>query len=112
MATDNTVLRDYEGATAFSANASLAERAIEPALVMQLASSETILSYTGSSCSLDGVHSQHFFGTGIILRAWDLLWWTKTLLPFLHLMLCCRLLLFQSRFLERWFFFILFTTML
>ncbi|KAF2555761.1 hypothetical protein F2Q68_00018388 [Brassica cretica] len=34
METDNTVLRDYEGATAFSANASLAERAIEPALVM------------------------------------------------------------------------------
>ncbi|CAH8386210.1 unnamed protein product [Eruca vesicaria subsp. sativa] len=34
MATDNTVLRDFEGATAFSANASLAERAIEPALVM------------------------------------------------------------------------------
>ncbi|WZZ63368.1 hypothetical protein YC2023_063475 [Brassica napus] len=34
MATDNTVLRDYEGATAFSVNASLAERAIEPALVM------------------------------------------------------------------------------
>ncbi|CDY43233.1 BnaC05g48260D [Brassica napus] len=109
MATDNTVLRDYEGATAFSVNASLAERAIEPALVMF---EKTIEVQPGSSCSLDGVHSQHFFGTGIILRAWDLLWWTKTLLPFLHLMLCCRLLLFQSRFLERWFFFILFTTML
>lgn len=34
MATDSTVLRDYEGATALSANSSLAERAIEPALVM------------------------------------------------------------------------------
>lgn len=34
MATDNTLLRDFEGATALSANASLAERAIEPALVM------------------------------------------------------------------------------
>ena len=34
MATDNSVLRDYESATALPANASLAERAIEPALVM------------------------------------------------------------------------------
>ncbi|KAH0905201.1 hypothetical protein HID58_044704 [Brassica napus] len=34
MATDNSVLRDYESAAALSANASLAERAIEPALVM------------------------------------------------------------------------------
>ncbi|AAF01594.1 unknown protein [Arabidopsis thaliana] len=34
METDTTVLRDFEGATALSANASLAERAIEPALVM------------------------------------------------------------------------------
>ncbi|CAH8325556.1 unnamed protein product [Eruca vesicaria subsp. sativa] len=34
MTTDNSVLRDYESATALSANASLAERAIEPALVM------------------------------------------------------------------------------
>ncbi|KAH0944222.1 hypothetical protein HID58_003859 [Brassica napus] len=34
MATENSVLRDYESAAALSANASLAERAIEPALVM------------------------------------------------------------------------------
>ncbi|KAJ0237170.1 Protease Do-like 7 [Hirschfeldia incana] len=60
MATDNTVLRDYEGATAFPANASLAERAIEPALVM-------FEVHVPPSCSLDGVHSQHFFGTGIII---------------------------------------------
>ncbi|CAF1940779.1 BnaC05g47830D [Brassica napus] len=60
METDNTVLRDYEGATAFSANASLAERAIEPALVM-------FEVHVPPSCSLDGVHSQHFFGTGIII---------------------------------------------
>ncbi|CAA7032786.1 unnamed protein product [Microthlaspi erraticum] len=53
MTLDNTVLSDYEGATALLANSSLAERAIEPALVM-----------------------------------------------------------FESRFLERWYFFILFTTML
>ncbi|KAL1211491.1 Protease Do-like 7 [Cardamine amara subsp. amara] len=60
MATDNTVLRDFEGATALSANASLAERAIEPALVM-------FEVHVPPSCSLDGVHSQHFFGTGIII---------------------------------------------
>ncbi|KFK37775.1 hypothetical protein AALP_AA3G027900 [Arabis alpina] len=60
MATDNTVPRDFEGATALSANASLAERAIEPALVM-------FEVHVPPSCSLDGVHSQHFFGTGIII---------------------------------------------
>ncbi|KAF8048006.1 hypothetical protein N665_2726s0003 [Sinapis alba] len=60
MATDNLVLRDYESATALSANASLAERAIEPALVM-------FEVHVPPSCSLDGVHSQHFFGTGIII---------------------------------------------
>ncbi|KAG7580500.1 PDZ superfamily [Arabidopsis suecica] len=60
MATDSTVLRDFEGATALPANASLAERAIEPALVM-------FEVHVPPSCSLDGVHSQHFFGTGIII---------------------------------------------
>ncbi|KAL9827469.1 Protease Do-like 7 [Arabidopsis thaliana] len=60
METDTTVLRDFEGATALSANASLAERAIEPALVM-------FEVHVPPSCSLDGVHSQHFFGTGIII---------------------------------------------
>uniref|UniRef100_A0A1J3CM07 Protease Do-like 7 n=1 Tax=Noccaea caerulescens TaxID=107243 RepID=A0A1J3CM07_NOCCA len=60
MATDNTVLRDYEGAAALPANSSLAERAIEPALVM-------FEVHVPPSCSLDGVHSQHFFGTGIII---------------------------------------------
>ncbi|KAG2245584.1 hypothetical protein Bca52824_085212 [Brassica carinata] len=60
MATDNLVLRDYESATALPANASLAERAIEPALVM-------FEVHVPPSCSLDGVHSQHFFGTGIII---------------------------------------------
>ncbi|RID81233.1 hypothetical protein BRARA_A03830 [Brassica rapa] len=60
MATDNSVLRDYESATALPANASLAERAIEPALVM-------FEVHVPPSCSLDGVHSQHFFGTGIII---------------------------------------------
>ncbi|KAG7549747.1 PDZ superfamily [Arabidopsis thaliana x Arabidopsis arenosa] len=60
MATDNTVLRDFEGATALSANASLAERAIERALIM-------FEVHVPPSCSLDGVHSQHFFGTGIII---------------------------------------------
>ncbi|KAG7580499.1 Peptidase S1 PA clan [Arabidopsis suecica] len=60
MATDSTVLRDFEGATALPANASLAERAIEPALVM-------FEVHVPPPCSLDGVHSQHFFGTGIII---------------------------------------------
>lgn len=43
MATDSTVLRDFEGATALPANASLAERAIEPALVMFEVKTKTFL---------------------------------------------------------------------
>ncbi|XVF31697.1 hypothetical protein REPUB_Repub17cG0014300 [Reevesia pubescens] len=59
-ATENTVLRDYQGATAAAANASIAERVIEPTLVM-------FEVHVPPSCMLDGVHSQHFFGTGVII---------------------------------------------
>ncbi|KAL6507479.1 Protease Do-like 7 [Orobanche gracilis] len=57
-----TVLRDYQGAAAAAAqsNASVAERVIEPTLVM-------LEVHVPSSCMLDGVHSQHFFGTGVII---------------------------------------------
>ncbi|XP_010558675.1 PREDICTED: protease Do-like 7 [Tarenaya hassleriana] len=61
MVTENEVLRDSQGATALAANnASFAERVIEPALVM-------FEVHVPPSCSLDGVHSQHFFGTGVII---------------------------------------------
>ncbi|KAI3462600.1 hypothetical protein Pfo_019263 [Paulownia fortunei] len=55
-----TVLRDYQGAAAAATNASVAERVIEPTLVM-------LEVHVPSSCMLDGVHSQHFFGTGVIV---------------------------------------------
>ncbi|KAK4426563.1 Protease Do-like 7 [Sesamum alatum] len=55
-----TVLRDYQGGAAVATNASVAERAIEPTLVM-------LEVHVPSSCMLDGVHSQHFFGTGVII---------------------------------------------
>ncbi|OMO95687.1 hypothetical protein COLO4_15722 [Corchorus olitorius] len=60
-ATENPVLRDYQGATAAAANASIAERVIEPTLVM-------FEVHVPPSCMLDGVHSQHFFGTGVIIH--------------------------------------------
>ncbi|PKA48973.1 Protease Do-like 7 [Apostasia shenzhenica] len=43
-----------------STNASLAEQAIEPTLVM-------FEVHVPPSCMLDGVHSQHFFGTGVVI---------------------------------------------
>ncbi|KAG6390105.1 hypothetical protein SASPL_151587 [Salvia splendens] len=56
-----TVPRDFQVAGAAAAtNASVAERAIEPTLVMMEV-------HVPSSCMLDGVHSQHFFGTGLII---------------------------------------------
>ncbi|KAL2246991.1 protease Do-like 7 isoform X1 [Sesamum indicum] len=55
-----TVLRDYQGGAAVASNASVAERVIEPTLVM-------LEVHVPSSCMLDGVHSQHFFGTGVII---------------------------------------------
>ncbi|CAI9266695.1 unnamed protein product [Lactuca saligna] len=47
--------------TADFGNASVAERVIEPTLVM-------FEFYVPSSCMLDGVHSQHFFGTDVIIH--------------------------------------------
>ncbi|KAK6913564.1 PDZ-like domain [Dillenia turbinata] len=57
---ENAILRDYEGAAAAVANASVAESVIEPTLVM-------FEVHVPQSCMLDGVHSQHFFGTGVII---------------------------------------------
>lgn len=54
------VLRDYQGGAAAATNASVAERVIEPTLVM-------LEVHVPSSCMIDGVHSQHFFGTGVII---------------------------------------------
>ncbi|KAI7758149.1 hypothetical protein M8C21_010596 [Ambrosia artemisiifolia] len=50
---EDAVLRDPHG--------SVAEREIEPTLVM-------FEVFVPSSCMLDGVHSQHFFGTGVIIH--------------------------------------------
>lgn len=57
---ENAVTMDYQSAPAVAANASLAERVIEPTLVM-------FEVYVPPSCMLDGVHSQHFFGTGVVI---------------------------------------------
>ncbi|EXC20661.1 Protease Do-like 7 [Morus notabilis] len=57
---ENAVVRDYQVATAVAANASFAERVIEPTLVM-------FEVYVPPSFMLDGVHSQHFFGTGVVI---------------------------------------------
>uniref|UniRef100_A0A2P2M3A6 Protein binding protein n=1 Tax=Rhizophora mucronata TaxID=61149 RepID=A0A2P2M3A6_RHIMU len=56
---DDEVLRDYQGATG-AANASFAESVIEPTLVM-------FEVHVPPSVMLDGVHAQHFFGTGFII---------------------------------------------
>ncbi|XVE72190.1 hypothetical protein DITRI_Ditri11bG0019100 [Diplodiscus trichospermus] len=56
---ENAVLRDNQGPTAATANASIAEQVIEPSLVM-------FEVHVPPSCMLDGVHSQHFSGTGVI----------------------------------------------
>lgn len=58
--TANANLIDYKGSPAAAANASLAERVIEPTLVM-------LEVHVPPSCMIDGVHSQHFFGTGVIV---------------------------------------------
>ncbi|TYJ09962.1 hypothetical protein E1A91_A11G175200v1 [Gossypium mustelinum] len=59
IAKENVLLRDGQGAAAV-ANASIAERVIEPTLVM-------FEVHVPPSCMLDGVHSQHFSGTGVII---------------------------------------------
>ncbi|KAL6960902.1 Protease Do-like 7 [Sarracenia purpurea var. burkii] len=52
--------RDYQSKASIVANASVAECIIEPALVM-------LEVHVPPSCMLDGVHSQHFSGTGVIV---------------------------------------------
>nr|XP_043614725.1 protease Do-like 7 isoform X2 [Erigeron canadensis] len=56
----DSVERDNHDTLADSGNASVAERVIEPTLVM-------FDVYVPSSCMLDGVHCQHFVGTGVII---------------------------------------------
>lgn len=56
---ENAISRDFEAAAA-TANASVAERVVEPTLVM-------LEVHVPPSCMLDGVHAQHFFGTGVIV---------------------------------------------
>ncbi|XP_010274652.1 PREDICTED: protease Do-like 7 isoform X2 [Nelumbo nucifera] len=55
---ENTGFSEDLGTSA--ANASVAEQVIEPTLVM-------FEVHVPPSCMLDGVHSQHFFGTGVIV---------------------------------------------
>ncbi|XP_044505268.1 protease Do-like 7 isoform X2 [Mangifera indica] len=57
---ENAGSRAYQGATAVTTNASLAECVIEPTLVM-------FEVHVPPSCMIDGVHSQHFLGTGVIV---------------------------------------------
>ncbi|XP_024974617.1 protease Do-like 7 isoform X2 [Cynara cardunculus var. scolymus] len=58
---EDAAVTDHYGTAAIFGNASVAEREIEPTLVM-------FEVYVPSSCMLDGVHSQHFFGTGVIIH--------------------------------------------
>ncbi|EPS74722.1 hypothetical protein M569_00033, partial [Genlisea aurea] len=58
---NETALTDYQPAEAASATTSVTEHVIEPTLVM-------LEVHVPSSCMLDGVHSQHFFGTGVIIH--------------------------------------------
>ncbi|GKB13081.1 protease Do-like protein 7 isoform X1 [Tanacetum coccineum] len=69
--TDENVIADLNGhissgdadndISADTSNASVAERVIEPTLVM-------FEVYVPSSCMVDGVHAQHFLGTGVIIH--------------------------------------------
>ncbi|MFS7973508.1 putative PDZ domain, peptidase S1C, peptidase S1, PA clan, PDZ superfamily [Helianthus anomalus] len=56
---DKVVSDEYD-TSADSCNASVAERVIEPTLVM-------LTVYVPSSCMVDGVYTQHFIGTGVII---------------------------------------------
>ncbi|CAJ1865799.1 unnamed protein product [Sphenostylis stenocarpa] len=78
---EDDMLMDFQGATAAAANASVAERVIEPTLVMFEHGTNAdsgfrmvfklfrwdVQVFVPPSCMLDGVHSQHFFGTGVII---------------------------------------------
>ncbi|KAK1433205.1 hypothetical protein QVD17_10113 [Tagetes erecta] len=56
----DTVARDDHDKSADSGNASVAERVIEPTLVL-------LMVYVPSSCLVDGVRGQHLVGTGVII---------------------------------------------
>ncbi|XP_074284746.1 protease Do-like 7 [Silene latifolia] len=58
---ENDVPKDHQGETAAVSNTCVPERVIEPTLVM-------FEVHVPPSCMLDGVHSQHFFGTGVIIH--------------------------------------------
>ncbi|KAI3808476.1 hypothetical protein L1987_24427 [Smallanthus sonchifolius] len=53
--------RSQEDAVLTDPHGSVAEREIEPTLVM-------FEVFVPTSCMLDGVHSQHFFGTGVVIH--------------------------------------------
>ncbi|CAH9086893.1 unnamed protein product [Cuscuta epithymum] len=57
---DDVVVRDCKGLVTKSVNAFVPERVVEPTLVM-------LEVHVPSSCMLDGVQSQHFFGTGVVV---------------------------------------------
>ncbi|CAL5337832.1 unnamed protein product [Camellia sinensis] len=57
---ENAFLEDCQGVSVTAANASVAERVIEPTLVM-------FEVHVPPSCMVDGVRSQHFLGTGVII---------------------------------------------
>ncbi|XP_028059424.1 protease Do-like 7 [Camellia sinensis] len=57
---ENAFLEDCQGVSVTTANASVAECVIEPTLVM-------FEVHVPPSCMVDGVRSQHFLGTGVII---------------------------------------------
>uniref|UniRef100_A0A6M2EKT2 PDZ domain-containing protein n=1 Tax=Populus davidiana TaxID=266767 RepID=A0A6M2EKT2_9ROSI len=59
--TEITVLNGYEGAIAAATNASFAECVVEPTLV-------TLEVNVPPSCLLDGIHSVHSSGTGVVVH--------------------------------------------
>ncbi|GAB4827970.1 Protease Do-like 7 [Ancistrocladus abbreviatus] len=58
---ETAVVREYQAAITPGANTSVAESVIEPTLVL-------VEVHVPPSCMLDGVHSQHFLGTGVIIH--------------------------------------------
>ncbi|GAB4827968.1 Protease Do-like 7 [Ancistrocladus abbreviatus] len=58
---ETAVVREYQAAIIPGANTSVAESVIEPTLVL-------VEVHVPPSCMLDGVHSQHFLGTGVIIH--------------------------------------------
>ncbi|GAB4827967.1 hypothetical protein Ancab_034852 [Ancistrocladus abbreviatus] len=58
---ETAVVREYQAAIIPGANTSVAESVIEPTLVL-------VEVHVPPSCILDGIHSQHFLGTGVIIH--------------------------------------------